>query len=272
MGKINIGAELNPIYGRIGSAAHIYDYENKRNQGLINTKLLNEVYSYDLGLKTHTILNAGEGAVCIVEYKGGDKYVAQISWDITRKHEFNDFELSPRTCPDGLFLEIDNMGESEMTDLDATNLWSRKGQTRLLAGKGVTTATMKLNLIENYSVEATASFYNLPPIYYGFSDLEEIPNPAEIFENQKRVQPTPSGRYRITNETGKDGYFYICIPHVVRDLGFEEIEVTSSGFFVPFVKVLSENTPSTGLDNYDCWRNPIGSMIWCGNEIIYDVK
>ena len=52
----------------------------------------------------------------------------------------------------------------------------------------------------------------------------------------------------------------------------DEIEVFSSGFQVPFIKVLSENTPDTGLDKYDCWRNPTGSMILNSSEIVYDVK
>jgi hypothetical protein len=267
MEKINIGAELNPIYGRIGSAAHIYDYSNNKTQERINTMLLNEMYSFDLGLNITSIISGADGKTNIAEYKGGT-VTASISWNITRKHDFK-FILDNITCPDGIYLDIDNTFESTMTELTSEQMWSITGKTELKAGKGVTTATMGLDMEEGFSVEQQASFYHLPPIYYGFSDLEEVTNPALVFEESKLVSMTPSGRYKMINETGSPAYFYICIPHTIN---VSEIEVFSSGFQVPFVKVLSENTSNTGLDNYDCWRNPTGSMILNSSEIIYDVK
>lgn len=267
MGKINIGAELNPIYGRIGSAAHIYDYANNKTQERINTMLLNEMYSFDLGLNITSIIDGAEGKTNIAEYKG-NTVSAWINWNITRKHGFT-FILDQTTCPDGIYLSINNTFESTMTELTSEQLWSEVGRTQLKAGKGVTTATMGMNMEEGFSIEQSASFYHLPPIYFGFSELEEVSNPALVFENSKRVSITPEGRYRMINESGNSAYFYICIPHT---LDISEIEVYSSGFQVPFIKVLSENTPDTGLDKYDCWRNPIGSMILNSSEIVYDVK
>ena len=267
LGKIKIGGELNPIYGRIGSAAHIYDYANNKTQERINTMLLNEMYSFDLGLNITSIIEGAEGRTNIAEYKGGTVN-AWINWNITRKHGFS-FVLDNITCPDGIYLSIDNTFESTMSELTSEQLWAETSRTQLKAGKGVTTATMGMDMEEGFSVEQTASFYHLPPIYFGFSDLDEVANPSLVFEDSKTVSMTPSGRYKMINELGTPAYFYICIPHTI---GVDEIEVYSSGFQVPFVKVLSENTSDTGLDKYDCWRNPTGSMILNGSEIVYDVK
>ena len=43
MGKINIGGELNSIFGRVAAAEQIYDYANNRSQERINTMVLNEL-------------------------------------------------------------------------------------------------------------------------------------------------------------------------------------------------------------------------------------
>lgn len=267
MEKINIGAELNPIYGRIGAAEHIYDYANRKTQREINTMVLNELYSYDLGLRITTVINAIDGNTNIAEFTGSTVNT-KIKWNIRRKHGL-DYILDNTTCPDGLLLEIDNLANSTLTELDGSQLWSQIGETKLTAGLGVTTATMTMNMTEGFTVEQQASFYLLPPIYYGFSELEEIGNPANIFEDSKKVAIDASGRYVLVNETGAPAYFYICIPHT---LGISEIEVSSSGFRVPFDKVIMENFASSGLDTYDLWRNPTGSMIWNGSEIVYDVK
>lgn len=267
MGKINIGAELNPIYGRIGSAEHIYDYANRRVQQEINTMLLNELYSYDLGLRITTIVNGIDGNTNIAEYDGRS-ITTRIYWNIRRKHGL-EFILNNETCPNGLILGIDNLANSTLTELDGSQMWSKDGATELKTGLGVTTATMRMEMIENFTVEQSAKFYLLPPIYYGFSNLEEIGNPANIFEDHKKVAIDASGRYIMINETGGPAYFYICIPHT---LGISEIEVSSSGFRVPFDKVLMENNASSGLDTYDIWRNPTGSMVLNNSEIIYDVK
>lgn len=266
-GKIKIGGELLPIFGVLGAAEHIYDHANRKTQGEINTMLLNELYSYDLGLRITTIINSIEGNTNIAEYTG-TTVKTRIAWSIRRKHGL-DFILNNETCPDGLLLSIDNTANSTLTELDSSNMWSINGATDLVAGLGVTTATMTMNMIENFSVEQQASFYLLPPIYYGFSELEEIGNPANIFEDSKKLAKDASGRYTMINETGAPAYFYICIPHT---LGVSEIEVSSSGFRVPFDKVIMENYASSGLDTYDLWRNPTGSMVLNGSEIIYDVK
>lgn len=266
-GKIKIGGELLPIYGRLGAAEHIYDYANQKSQREINTMVLNELYSYDLGLRVTTVINAIDGNTNIAEYEG-HTVNAKILWNIRRKHGL-EYILDNTTCPDGLILSIDNTANSTLTELDGNQLWSQHGETKLTAGLGVTTATMVMNMTENFTAEQQASFYLLPPIYYGFSDLEEIGNPANIFEDSKKVAIDASGRYTLTNETGGPAYFYICIPHT---LGISEIEVSSSGFRVPFDKVLMENYASSGLDTYDLWRNPTGSMIHNNSEIVYDVK
>ena len=269
MGKINIGGELNPIYARIGSAEHIYDYANRKTQERINTLLLNEIYSFTLGLKIDTIINGVEGNVSIVEYEG-KKVNARISWYILRKHFEFDYDLNKTTCPNGLQLSIDNQENSTMSEMTEGLKWEKTGSVDLLAGRGITTATMKMDLEDNFTVTETAKFYLIPPIYYGFSVNEEIPNPKTEFEKSKLVLPSLKGeRFTIINETGEDAYFYICLP---RELGITSIEVTSSGFKVPFDKVISENSSATDLDYYDCWRNPTGSKVLAGSEIEYDIK
>jgi hypothetical protein len=267
MKKINIGGELNPVYGRIASAEHIYDYANGKTQEKINTLLLNELYSFTLGLKINTIINGIEGSVSLVEYEG-KKINASISWDIQRKHQL-DFDLTRTTCPNGLILSIDNTENSSVEEMTEELRWTKVGSLDLVAGRGITTATMKMDMEDGFSIIETAKFYLIPPIYYGFSPEEEIHNPKVAFSN-KLVLPSLSGkRLTLTNDTGGDAYFYICLP---RELGITKIELTSSGFKVPFDKVLSENTSATDLDIYDCWRNPTGSRVLLGSEIEYDVK
>lgn len=267
MGKINIGGELNSIFGRVAAAEQIYDYANNRTQERINTMVLNELYSFDLGLKIVTTVNGIDGLTDMVEYTGVP-INAEIRWDITRKHGF-EFVLDKTTCPDGLLLSIDNTENSTLTELDAYGMWGKSGETKLKAGLGITTATMVLDMVENFHAEQQAKFYLLPPIYYGFFAEENVGNPSMIDGFEKLLSKDGKGRYTMINETGNPAYFYICIPHT---LGVSEIEVYSSGFKVPFIKVLNENTPSSGLDLYDCWRNPTGSMIWNNSEIVYDVN
>ena len=269
MGKINIGGELNPIYGRIGSAEHIYDYANRKTQERINTLLLNEIYSFTLGLKIDTIINGVDGNVSIVEYEG-KKVTAKVSWYILRKHFEFDYDLNKTTCPNGLQLSVDNLENIEMEEFPESLKWEKTGQVELKIGRGITTATMKMDLEDNFTVIETAKFYHIPPIYYGFSTKEEIPNPKTEFEKSKLVLPSLSGRrFAIINETGEDAYFYICLP---RELGITSLEVTSSGFKVPFDKVIGETSSATDLDYYDCWRNPTGSKILSGSTIEYDIK
>lgn len=269
MGKINIGGELNPIYGRIGSAEHIYDYANRKTQEKINTMLLNELYSFTLGLKIDTIINGIQGNVSIVEYEGKN-INAKISWYILRKHFGFDYVLDKVTCPNGLVLSIDNMEQSTMEEMTEGQKWSKEGEVDLKAGRGITTATMKMDLEDGFSIVETAKFYLIPPIYFGFSAQEEIANPKVAFEESKLVVPSLSGkRFTLINETGVDAYFYICLP---RELGITSLEVTSSGFKVPFDKVISETSSATDLDYYDCWRNPTGSKVLAGSEIEYDIK
>lgn len=273
MGKINIGGELNPIFGRIGASAHIYDYSSRLPQDKINSLLLNEMFSFDLGLRIKAdgisgIKYLDDERVTIAECMSNTyKVNAMIHWDINRKHfDFN--ILDETVSKDGIYIEIDNpLGESTSSNLSEAQKWSKKGTLSLTAAKGITTVTMGITLSEGYNVEQQARFYLVPPIYYGFSSLEEIHNPSEVFSN-KKLDKTASGKYEIKN-SGDPAYFYICIPRI---LGIEKIEVSSSGFYVPFVQVFSDTPSDSGIDRYDCWRNPDGSMIPTGSEIIYVVK
>ncbi len=267
MEKINIGAELNPIFGRIGSAKHIYDYSNELSQERINTLLLNEMFSFNMGLTIdttgigNTIISQGNNT--IIEYTG-NKLNPNVCWNITRKH-FEQFVLDKTVSEDGIYFKIDNPN-SILSELTEEQKWMKNSRLRLEVDKGITTITMGLSLTENYNVEQEIKLYVVPPIYYGFSIKEDITNPATEFTN-KLLSIGASGKYQLKNGE-EDAYFYICVP---QSLGIKEIEISSSGFRVPFIKVDSGNISDSGLDRYDCWRNE-GYKVLKESEIVYVVK
>ena len=251
---------MNSVYGRLGSAKQIYDYTNNRSQENINTMLLNEIFSFDLGLEVFSLHEGVSTESNIAEFEGKE-INTRVYWNIQRKHNL-EFEFSKETCPDGVILSTDR---ADVTLSQPQDRYASFGNTLMKVNKGITSVTMTVS-ISDFTVSETKKFYLLPPVYYGFSQKETITNPSVDFSD-KIVSIDASGQYRLTNGE-LDAYFYICIP---RCLGTENIHVTSSGFRVPFEKVETENSSSTGLDYYDCWRNPTGSMVLAGKEVIYDV-
>lgn len=268
MEKIKIGGELFSVYGRVASAEQIYDYTNGSSQERINSIVLNKIFSFNFNLAILSSVYGIETDINVVEYKEKGKTIpCKVSWRIERE---NGFVLDRETSDKGVEFEIIN--ENSTIVQPGTELrWEKEGTTELNAGPGMTTVTMTLEMKDGISNTESKSFWVVPPIYYGFSESSEL---SEITFTNKKVDISPNGRYTLINNEIKDSesginlpaYFYICIPSV---LGVNKIEITSSGFRVPLEKL--SNTVSTDLDIYTCWRNPVGSQVMGGSEVIYDV-
>lgn len=262
MEKINIGGELNPLYGRVASAEHIYDYTNLDSQDRINSRILNELLSFSLNLSVSSLLNGIEVDLDVVEYEEGKTSPFSINWDIKRKDN-SSFEINSEDKP--ISLRTDNENSVINQQFEQVT----KGKTSLNASKGETVITMTFE-IGGFSASESKSVWVVPPIYYGFSDQIKL---NSISSFQKKVAISPEGKYTLKNENKNENnevipsYFYICIPET---LGVQQgIDVFSSGIKVPFEKY---DDLTVGTEVYHCWRNPNDSLIKGHKEVIYNVK